>query len=503
MSIPVKQKIPVNNTHNNAEHKNTADYIRARKSQELVIGICGAIGSGTRELCKIIGEQLKNYGYHIENIKISDLIHDMNNGSSTDSPYERYTKYQNAGNANRKDYGASFLAEMAIQEIHVRREKYNPSNIVSNAPEPTKKVAYILNQLKHPDEIALLQTVYQHNFYVIGISCKETDRRSYLKDIGIEELKVHELIDRDRKEDSPHGQQVEKSFYKADYFIHNNRNSTSLKDSVQRFIELLHGVNIQTPTRDERGIYAAFSASLQSACLSRQVGAAIMDEDGNILSTGCNDVPAYMGGLYGAEHGKNDHRCAFKGGCCYNDLHKSLLEKEFQEILELDSVNNAQQIAQQLLKSTKAKDLIEYSRSIHAEMTAILQLARTTSSSTNRTTLYCTTYPCHSCARHIVAAGILRVVYIEPYEKSLALRLHDDSISDKEEGDKVSFEPFKGVAPRRYSKFFQAVNDRKQNGKAVSTPLINSEHVDPQYLDAYTEYEEKVIDVLHKKIPRV
>jgi deoxycytidylate deaminase len=51
-------------------------------------------------------------------------------------------------------------------------------------------------------------------------------------------------------------------------------------------------------------------------------------------------------------------------------------------------------------------------------------------------TVYCTTFPCHNCAKHIVAAGIARVVFVEPYSKSKALDFHDDSIvyTDSEAG---------------------------------------------------------------------
>ena len=71
-------------------------------------------------------------------------------------------------------------------------------------------------------------------------------------------------------------------------------------------------------------------------------------------------------------------------------------------------------------------------------------------------TLYVTTFPCHECARNIVAAGIKRVVYIEPYAKSLALELHGNSIQLDHGGDpsKIPFVPFLGVAPRNYSNIF-------------------------------------------------
>jgi len=52
------------------------------------------------------------------------------------------------------------------------------------------------------------------------------------------------------------------------------------------------------PEKDEQGLYYADAAATSSACLSRQVGAAIMDGGGNILAVGKNDVPKAGGGLY-------------------------------------------------------------------------------------------------------------------------------------------------------------------------------------------------------------
>lgn len=82
--------------------------------------------------------------------------------------------------------------------------------------------------------------------------------------------------------------------------------------------------------------------------------------------------------------------------------------------------------------------------------------------------MYCTTFPCHNCAKHIIASGISRVVFIEPYLKSKALEFHKDSImihypQDKSGEDdavkfpykpRVKFEPFFGVGPRRFLDLF-------------------------------------------------
>jgi hypothetical protein len=59
-------------------------------------------------------------------------------------------------------------------------------------------------------------------------------------------------------------------------------------------------------------------------------------------------------------------------------------------------------------------------------------------------------------AKHIVAAGIVRVVYIEPYPKSKAAEFHDDAIclGFSDGSDLVHFEPFVGVGPRRFFDLF-------------------------------------------------
>jgi hypothetical protein len=92
-------------------------------------------------------------------------------------------------------------------------------------------------------------------------------------------------------------------------------------------------------------------------------------------------------------------------------------------------------------------------------MDALLSCARA-GISTRAAALFCTTFPCHNCAKHIIDAGIERVVYVEPYPKSKALELHDDSIElrtkldDPVSGTKVIFEPFTGVGARRFLDLF-------------------------------------------------
>lgn len=487
--------------------KSTLDTIRARHSKELVIGLCGAVGAGVRRLHQQLTEELELSGYQVEHIRLSELI-----AAQFDNPeetlalrgYPRYEKLQDLGDELRKNKSLSIIADMAIRRISIIRTTLFGD---SNQPHPSalkidKKVAYIIDQLKNPAEVKIFQEIYRNNFYLLGLLRTENERVKNIVAEGITKEHAHKLIERDRKGQDDFSQHVESTVFLSDYFIRNIDKPDKLKASVARFIKLVHGVENITPTRNESGMFSAYSASLRSACMSRQVGAAISDTEGRILSTGCNDVPKFGGGLYDADNNE-DNRCFwYRTGDCHNDKHKNILKTQIEDILKANKVPNSDHLALEIMSNSKAKSLIEYSRAIHAEMDAIVSLARDTTTSTIGKILYCTTYPCHSCARHIVAAGIERVVYIEPYEKSLALDLHEDAIClvDDQQPNKVIFENFEGVSPNRYSKFFAYSKKKKINGKAIEYKIIDEEHLDTQPLDCYGDYELKVVEMTNEML---
>ncbi len=135
---------------------------------------------------------------------------------------------------------------------------------------------------------------------------------------------------------------------------------------------------------------------------------------------------------------------------------------------------------------------------VHAEMSAITDAAAR-GISIRGATLFCTTFPCHMCARHIMSAGISKVVYIEPYPKSLTKVLYGDDVNvDHEparERQTVSFVPFTGIAPRRYISLFEKTEKRKdERGRALdwspekSIPRAREISVYTAFEAAYLEY---------------
>lgn len=175
-----------------------------------------------------------------------------------------------------------------------------------------------------------------------------------------------------------------------------------------------------------------------------------------------NDCPKFGGGLYWPEYDDNSEIVDSDDGRDYKrgeDKNKTEQQRIIEDIISrVKSCGNLpEDQLKNVLNSSLIVDITEYGRMVHAEMESLLSMARNNVSSRDAT-IYCTTFPCHNCAKHIVASGILKVVYIEPYPKSRAAEFHSDSISlSLKKNDKVEyvkFEPFVGVGPRRFFDLF-------------------------------------------------
>ena len=129
-------------------------------------------------------------------------------------------------------------------------------------------------------------------------------------------------------------------FMLSDFFIRLDSNVRKhLQTKLKRYFHLIFSTDIITPFQDETAMYLAASASSNSGCLSRQVGASITDKSGEVLAVGWNDVPKHGGGVYISSKDEpddiNDHRCKnLDPKICFNARYKN-------EIIEKISINIA------------------------------------------------------------------------------------------------------------------------------------------------------------------
>jgi deoxycytidylate deaminase len=388
---------------------------------------------------------------------------------------DRYESYIAYGNQLRAKFGDSILAVTTIRRILARRLK------LPSAAEEFNRTVFLIHQFKRREEIDLLRTVYGRLFFQVSIYSRRGARVEYLsrKFASSENSATARnyrnaaegLIQDDENEiENIHGQRVGKVFHDADLII-NSDTVEHVDIQVERFCELIFGSNAISPNRSEYGMYLAKAAALRSLDLSRQVGAAIFARTGEILAVGSNEVPKAEGGTYWADERFDDRDFIRKTDS--NFQRKREILGELASIIA-PSANLDELIKSQRIVDSQFMDALEYGRMVHAEMSALSDAARI-GHAVKGGTLYCTTFPCHMCAKHIVAAGLLKVIFLEPYPKSLAVDLHSDSIQI-EGGDRghyqdfpaVTFEHFYGVSPRRYREIFERSKRKNdEDGKVV------------------------------------
>ncbi|MDA9421584.1 anti-phage dCTP deaminase [Bradyrhizobium sp. CCBAU 53380] len=468
---------------------------------ELVVGIAAPIGVDMDQITHSLTAAFHAMNYTSSLIKLtSEIVRypitdqealkeiDERRGSDT---HNIYMRKMSEANALRKQYAdPEVLARIAVDAIRADRKSKTGGFDKIRASH-----VYIVRQLKRPEEVALLRKVYGRQFILASAYAPEDERKEQLcqrlrgelstsltpADIG---YLAEQLIERDAAEDEDlFGQQLSETFHLADVFI-DGLNKAKMDDKLERFVAALFGRNDIAPSKDEYGMYAAKSAALRSSDLSRQVGAAVFSDDGELVTQGCNEVPKALGGTYW-DLELPDHR-DIKKGYDPNDRQKKEIVRDLVERLRkkgflsssLLDIGNDSQIVDHLISKqdpplqhgalvgSRVMDLTEYGRVVHAEMLAICDAARL-GRSVKGATLYCTTFPCHNCTKHILASGVKRVVYMEPYPKSRAKELHPDEIEiEAESQKKVAFVPFMGISPFRYRDLFQKGKRKNSDGKA-------------------------------------
>lgn len=424
------------------------------KDTELIIGIVNAVGTEYKRVLEPLKDRLKGFGYAVEEIRVSSFLPEP---TSDSDEYARIRHYMNQGDELRKKTKNNAILAAGTANM-----------IMGSRNCDAKKTAYIVNSLKHPDEVEFLRKVYGDGFYLFGIHADEKRRHAYLvDDKSLTQMQADELIRIDEDENVDHGQRTRDTFHLSDFFVSLGKNNDQVKNTVQRFLELLFSNPFRSPTFDEFAMFMAFNSSIRSSDLSRQVGA-IISRGQQIVATGANDTPRFGGGQYWAEvdpstgevndveDGKDYTREKDSNKAAQNEIINEIVSALIEH--SLSSEDKKQQL-KTVLGQSKISDLTEFGRVVHAEMEAILSCARIGVSTVNAS-LYCTTFPCHNCAKHIIDAGIDRVVYVEPYPKSRALDLHSEAISlktsldNQSEKNRVTFEPFTGVGARRFLDLF-------------------------------------------------
>lgn len=438
--------------------------------RETVIALVAPLGCPVEETIAAFEDAFARHGFKSTLLRISDLLDREVDDSKVAAGASRVERLMNKGDYFRYLYDSDGACSfMASQAISLEREKATGST-----KEHRPRFVTIIRSLKTPGEVSVLRQIYGSRVIVVGVNASPERRTKEL----VRQLKptlgrvgataeASALLDRDEKDErSAYGQRTRDAFQMADALV--TVRTKGDRKQVDRLVDLLLGEPFNTPTQDEQGMFSAWGAKFRSSAAGRQVGAAIVDKYGEVVALGCNDVPRPGGGQYWPEHA--DDRRDFQIGFDANDRGKHGAAASLLGALQsagwlshdragqtADSLASAALEPQGPLELSEFADLIEYGRIVHAEMAALMTAARS-GRAVEGLTLYTTTYPCHECARLIIAAGIRRVCFVDPYPKSRAPELYDAMWGAEEQVGVVRVEQFSGVSPRMFARLFEMCN---------------------------------------------
>jgi cytidine deaminase len=289
------------------------------------------------------------------------------------------------------------------------------------------------------------------------------------------------------------GQNVAGAFNDTDFILDAAKQKHEIVQQLTRLVELVFGNVFLTPSREELGMFLARAAQVRSGSMARQIGAAILRDDGSVVGIGTNEVARPISGgqyWFADDHEYIGRDLVYQPQDSSDRFREDMVEDVLRKLDEAGALSanySTKKLDGTTLQGADAKhmhdarleelyfarngalrkallrDNIDYIRAVHAEAAAIIDSARH-GVPTMSTSMYTTTFPCHECARHIVAAGIKELVYLAPYPKSAVRRLFADSVEIDPKlpnPKKVVFRTFVGVAPARYLDFFTADRDRK------------------------------------------
>lgn len=401
---------------------------------KLILGLTGSFGSG----CSTLKESLRRLEF--EPFSLSKYVKDEW-CKKTGKPIEqaKRSELQDVGDEMRKKSGNNrILAELAAKEVEEKADK---------------NALIVFDNIRNFGEVEYFRENYPE-FFLIAMDCSPKIRWDRVKD-QYQEKNLNEIqfeIDDERDkydEKSKFGQTVDFCVDDADILIDNDKVFPTkdvaidkLKDKILPYVKLMRGDLSRTPNFLELYMGIAYTASLQSMCVKRRVGAVIVDEKYNaIISVGYNENPHPI------------EPCITKYHRCYRDIYKVKYFKNLEKIKQkcpkcgvvLKDIKPPFlcSCGFDLDKNLLGDRAMNRCTALHAEEKAILNAG---SRNIDKCTIYTTTFPCFTCSQKIAYSRLSSVVYVEAYPDQDSLDLLDEA--------GISIRKFEGVKAKAYFMLF-------------------------------------------------
>lgn len=426
-------------------------------------------------------DQLEDYyNYYTKEIKdqkriFATLLNDYSCYESKKNGYEKqienksqlYTYLLQSFGNNIRSSGDPFSEEFkpncfsktaeqieSVINLIISYNRHKNEQVASNEPTPAGipakhfKTRICIDAIRNPYEAYYLKDKYS-SFYLISVSTDDEERRARLTGFDANELMTLDQMEYpvDFNEGKIFYQQsIEECLQIADIHLYNPHSNDNTREfltkNLVRYIALLIHPGIITPTAIERCMQVAYTAKLNSGCLSRQVGSVITDSQFYIKAIGWNEVP------------QDQISCGLRTVYDYmSDRDKNTFSKfELEDPAFKNAIKNIREEYDQCTECDMKKYSIPYcfkdiynaidgnknqvhTRSLHAEENAFLQASKFGGQGIRGGKLFVTASPCELCSKKSYQLGIRDIYYIDPYPGIAST--HILKLGDKESNPKL------------------------------------------------------------------
>ncbi|WP_208645314.1 hypothetical protein [Paraburkholderia aromaticivorans] len=288
----------------------------------------------------------------------------------------------------------------------------------------------VVDAIRNPLEAVFFQDRYAA-FYLLAVSAPEDDRLMRLRELKYSDSDIESI---DKIEYTAHDlddpdfysvQDIQSCLQRADLYVSNPNVSSrvaefqTLTNQLIKFVSLIRRPGIVTPSAVERCMQMAYTAKLNSGCISRQVGAVVTDANYSVRSIGWNDAPH---GHVPCNLRSRDDLLQGNDKPAYSAFEKDdekylghfKARSERFNIVAATGRNNAFCFKAEYNAFKNDKNQV-HTRSLHAEENAFLQVAKYGLASIEGGLLFTTASPCELCSKKAYQLGVKRIYYIDPY----------------------------------------------------------------------------------------
>jgi dCMP deaminase len=377
-----------------------------------------------------------------------------------------------SGKANIKEFDEEkifFLPRVINKIVRALQYKHKDDN--------KKNLFIVIDAIRNPYEAEYFRQRHAH-FFLVAVNTPNAERLAHLRESHkLSDTQIHKLDQKEYPKKSSGNemfvsQNIQRCIELADIHITNPKrqkfNHTELANQLYWYVTLIKHPGLITPTAVERSMQLAYTAKLNSGCISRQVGAVVTDSSFSVKAVGWNSVPegqvpCLLRGVDELMHGVSD-TSTFSEYEQNNSDFRKVIQQSFSQAITHPKLKGRSfpYCFKDAYNEVEGDKNQVHTRSLHAEENAFLQITKYGGGGIKGGMLFTTASPCELCSKKAYQLGIKGIYYIDPYPG-----ISNDHIL-KVGGCNPELILFSGAIGAAYHKMYQPIMSYKDELQVIT-----------------------------------